>query len=136
VARRYGWVLFLVFFMLCSIAGAGLHLALNWGSPAPVIGASAAISGLMAAAFRMIGGGPGMLSGEAPLAPLWSPRILVWSAVWIAINIVAGLSGLGTGGEMQLVAWQAHLGGYFAGLLLATPFERMRRETPAAEGLG
>jgi membrane associated rhomboid family serine protease len=138
VARRYGAVLFLIFFLLCGIAGAATHLALNWGSAAPVIGASAAIAGLMGAAFRMIGsdGLPGMLSGNAPLAPILSRRIVIWSAVWVAINVVAGLSGLGTGSTMQLIAWQAHLGGYFAGLFLATPFERFRPDSSAGGDRG
>jgi membrane associated rhomboid family serine protease len=35
-----------------------------------------------------------------------------------------GLGGLVTHG--QAIAWQAHLGGYFAGLLLASAFDRLR----------
>jgi membrane associated rhomboid family serine protease len=123
VARRFHALLFFLFFFLCGIAGAALHLALNWGSQLAVIGASGAISGLMGAGFRMIG--PpflGAQAGYAPLAPIFSPRILLWSAVWIGINILAGVTGLGTGAEVSMIAWQAHLGGYFAGLLLAGPF--------------
>ena len=123
IARRYHALLFFVFFLVCGVAGAALHLAFNWGSQLAVIGASGAISGLMGAAFRMIG--PPFLGeqvGFAPLAPVLSPRILLWSAVWIGINILAGVTGLGAGTEVRLIAWQAHLGGYFAGLLLAGPF--------------
>jgi membrane associated rhomboid family serine protease len=36
------------------------------------------------------------------------------------------------GGESGLIAWQAHLGGYLAGLLLSGPFDRLR---PPTEGL-
>jgi membrane associated rhomboid family serine protease len=121
VARRYGTWLFLLLFVLCGIAGAAAHLALNWGSPAPLVGASAAVSGLMAVAFRMMGATP-----DGRLAPLLSPQVATWSAVWIGINIVAGVTGLGTGSPVQEVAWQAHLGGYFAGLLLAGPVDRLR----------
>jgi membrane associated rhomboid family serine protease len=117
VARRFGALLFLLFFLVCGIGGAAVHLALNWGSPAPVVGASAAISGLMAAAFRMMWAPPGQL------APIFSSRVLLWSGVWTLINVVAGLTGLGTGSSVQLVAWEAHLGGYFTGLLLAGPFD-------------
>lgn len=121
VARRFGWLLFLVFFLICGIAGAAAHLACAWGSTAPVIGASAAISGLMAAGFRMLP----LSSTTGPLAPIFSARILLWSGFWVLVNVLAGLTGLGTGGEVQLVAWQAHLGGYFAGLLLAGPFDSL-----------
>ncbi|HEX4077874.1 MAG TPA: rhomboid family intramembrane serine protease [Rhizomicrobium sp.] len=125
VARRFGWLLFLGFFLVCGIAGAAAHLACNWGSTAPVIGASAAISGLMAAGFRMLPLAP--RTGRTPLAPVLSPRILLWTALWVLVNVIAGVTGLGTGGEVQLVAWQAHLGGYAAGLLLAGPFDGLAR---------
>ena len=130
VARRYGTLLFLLFFLTCGVAGAVVHLAWNWGSDAPVIGASAAISGLMGAGFRMIPSGPGQ-SGTL-LAPIFSARILTWTSLWVVVNVVAGVTGLGTGGGVQLVAWQAHLGGYGAGLLLAGPFDWLaggRRKT-------
>lgn len=122
VARRYGAPLFLLFFLICGIIGAGVHLALNWGSTSPVIGASAAVSGLMGAAFRMMPHGP-----HAPLQPLFSRPVLLWSAIWIALNVFAGLTGFGAGAGVHLVAWQAHIGGYFAGLLLAGPFDLWRK---------
>jgi membrane associated rhomboid family serine protease len=122
VARRFGAPLFFLFFLLCGVAGAATHLALNWGSQVPVIGASAAVSGLMAAAFRMMSASR---AGSEELAPLTSPRILLWTAVWAGINVVAGVTGMGAGTEVRLVAWQAHLGGYLAGLLLAGPFDSL-----------
>ena len=123
VARRYHAVVFFIFFLVCGVAGAAAHLAFNWGSPLAVIGASGAISGLMGAGFRMMGPPQLRRGGEAqPLAPILSPRILLWSAVWVGVNILAGVTGLGTGVQVALIAWQAHLGGYFAGLLLAGPF--------------
>jgi membrane associated rhomboid family serine protease len=122
VARRIDALLFFLFFVLCGIAGAAVHLAFNWGSAAPVIGASGAISGLMAMGFRIVGGSRPVDGGPLELAPILSSRILIWSAVWIGVNILAGVTGLGNGAEPHLVAWQVHLGGYAAGLLLAGPF--------------
>ncbi len=55
VARRYGSALFLMyFFLLCGIGGAVSTelIACAWGSDGPVVGASAAVAGLMGAAFR------------------------------------------------------------------------------------
>jgi membrane associated rhomboid family serine protease len=129
VARRFGTLRFFAFFLLCGIAGAAVHLALNWGSDAPVIGASAAVSGLMAAGFRML---PQSSTSECSMAPILSARILVWSALWVVVNVVAGLTGFGAGGHIELVAWQAHLGGYAAGLLLAGPFDFLARRDSAA----
>ena len=127
VVRRFGNLRFFIFFLMCGVAGAVLHLALNWGSIAPVIGASGAISGLMGAAFRIMGREGDAFTAPQPLAPLFSRRILIWSAVWIAINIVAGVSGIGAGPGIQLIAWEAHLGGFAAGLLLAGLFDPVNR---------
>ena len=129
VAGRFGPLRFLLFFLVCGIAGAAAHLALNWGSDAPVIGASAAVSGLMAAGFRMLP----PPAPDQPLAPILSPRILTWTVLWVIVNIVAGLTGLGTSGQVELVAWQAHLGGYTAGLLLAGPFDTPGRRRASAD---
>lgn len=126
VARRFGTLLFLAFFFVCGVAAAMAHLAANWGSPAEVIGASGGIAGLMGAAFRMLPNGQRHPDAR-PLASILSGRILLWTAIWIAINVVAGVTGLGSGAGPNVVAWVAHMGGYFAGLLLAGPFDALSR---------
>ena len=135
VARRLGTVLFLIFFVLCGIAAATLHLALNWGSLIPVIGASGSVAGLMGAGIRIMYRDRSLNFGERPkLASIFAPPVLFFSAVWVIVNIVAGLTGFGLTDNMALVAWEAHLGGYFTGLLLIGPFDmlRARRQTPQA----
>ena len=122
VARRFGTWLFLLFFLICGVASAAVHLAFNWESPAAVLGASGAISGLMAAGIRMLRV-PALGAARRGLAPILSSQVLMFSLFWIAINLVFGAVGLGIGGETQPIAWVAHLGGYFAGLLLAGPFD-------------
>ena len=123
VARRFGTLMFLLFFLVCGAASAAIYLALNWGSPAAVIGASGAISGLMAAGIRMLSV-PGQGTSGPGLAPIFSAQVLVFSALWVVINLVFGFAGFGIGGEVQPIAWQAHLGGYFVGLVLAGSFAR------------
>jgi membrane associated rhomboid family serine protease len=141
VARRFGALLFFAFFLVCGIAGALSQLMTNWGSMQSMIGASAAISGLMAAGFRIIApveasnaaAYSSAISGDhpPPLAPAFSERILLWSALWVLINVFAGLTGLGGGPAAGIVAWQAHIGGYVAGLLLAGPFDMAARRLRA-----
>jgi membrane associated rhomboid family serine protease len=66
VARRFGAMRFLAFFAVTAAAGAAMHLLTNSGSQAPMIGASASISGAMAAAMRFAfqrGGPLGALRG-------------------------------------------------------------------------
>lgn len=127
VARRFGPALFLLFFVVCGVAGALTYLTFNWGSPAPVVGASGAISGLMAAALRMLPGqSPWAVPGATPLAPIFSRQMLVFTGVLLATNMVTGITGLPLGGENAQIAWQAHLGGYLAGLFLCGPFDALR----------
>jgi membrane associated rhomboid family serine protease len=131
VARRFGGILFLAFFLICGVAAALAHLAFNWGSLTPVIGASGAISGLMGAGMRLLPTqAPWATPGEEELAPIFSRQILIFTAIWLVINLAAGLTGFGVGpGELGLIAWQAHMGGYLTGLLLAGPFDRLRPST-------
>jgi membrane associated rhomboid family serine protease len=132
VARRFGPWLFFLFFLVCGLAGATAHLALNWGSDVPTIGASGAISGLMAAGFRMISYPPGAPE-RATLLPLLSRPIVGISVVWIALNAILGMTGFGAGPDVVTnIAWQAHLGGFIAGLLLSGPFDRLRPHFSAA----
>jgi membrane associated rhomboid family serine protease len=127
VARRFGAPLFLLFFLICGVTAAVTHLAFNWSSLMPVIGASGAISGLMGAGLRLLPTqAPWAVPGEDKLAPIFSRQIVIFTVIWMAINLAAGLTGFGMGGETGLIAWQAHMGGYLAGLLLAGPFDRFR----------
>ena len=127
VTRRFGTPLFLLFFLVCGAAAALTHLMLNWGGVDPVVGASGAISGLMAAGLRLL---PGMFPwatpGETRMAPLLSRPILTFSVSWVVLNIAVGMVGAGFLGSEGAIAWQAHLGGYLAGLLLSGPFDALR----------
>jgi membrane associated rhomboid family serine protease len=138
VARRFGTPLFLLFFLICGVAAALTHLALNWGGMDPVVGASGAISGLMAAGLRLL---PGMFPwatpGEARMAPIFSRQILTFSLAYIVLSIAVGLFGGGFLGSEGAIAWQAHLGGYLAGLFLSSLFDALRPRPlapPLSEG--
>src|SRR5688572_27561435 len=60
LARRFGAVRFLVLCLVAAAAGAGLHYLVYAGDAALMIGASGAVSGMMAAAvrFAFAPGGP------------------------------------------------------------------------------
>ena len=143
LARRFGALRFLVFFAVTAIAGAAAHLATHGGELVPMIGASAAVSGAMAAAmsFAFQRGGPIWQRGretasyQVPAislgAALRDPRILAFFAVWLGINLLFGLGAISLAGADQPIAWQAHVGGFLAGLLLFGFFDPVRGERPA-----
>lgn len=137
LARRFGVVRFVVFSLICAAAGAGLHLFLYWKEVVPMIGASAAISGQMAGAVRFIFARPSNLLQASRMQPQHmraeslievarNPRALIFLSVWIGVNIFFGLNSSAVPGVGEQVAWEAHLGGFLAGLLLFGIFDRGR----------
>lgn len=127
VAKRLGDPRFFYFSALCGIAGALTHLALHFGEMAPVIGASAAISGQMAAALRFVFGAPPTRRGQppdlarAPLASLTETlsdwRVLMVLAIWVVLNVIFGVGVVSMVGAGDQIAWEAHIGGFLFGLL-------------------
>jgi membrane associated rhomboid family serine protease len=101
-----------------------------------MIGASAAISGAMAAAMRFVFQRDGRLglfrdsagAGRLPALPLRAtlrdPRFLLFLATWVGLNALFGFGTIAFGAEAgQEIAWQAHVGGFFAGLFLFKAFD-------------
>ena len=109
-----GGILFFAFFILSGIAAALGYAALFPDGQWMLVGASGAASGLMGAASRL-------LERHGRLGPIFSRPVFVMTLGWIAANLILGLSGLTPGAAGVPVAWQAHILGYFAGLLLISP---------------
>jgi membrane associated rhomboid family serine protease len=127
VARRVGTGRFLALSLLATLGAAVVHLVFHWGSPVPVVGASGAVSGLMGAAFRFILIDPNSSPGwPRERLPLFSRPVLLASAVWIVLNVLLGITGFAPGGFGRSIAWEAHLGGFFTGLLAFPMFDRRR----------
>ncbi|WP_406677911.1 rhomboid family intramembrane serine protease [Rhodopseudomonas infernalis] len=140
VARRFGAARFFLFMAVTAIGGALAHLVTHEHEIAPMIGASASVSGAMAAAIRFAFARGGFLSlrrGDAeaaarvPAQPLLralrDPRVLAFLGIWFGINIIFGIGSIAVGNEGASVAWQAHIGGFFAGLLLFSLFDPVPR---------
>lgn len=134
VARRFGPGRYIAFFFATAACAALAHLATH-GGEAPMVGASGAISGMMAASIRFVfqRGGPLSFMREddtqsyhAPAAPLGvalrDSRVLIFTGVWFGINFLLGALTLSFVGE-ENVAWQAHIGGFLAGLFLFALFD-------------
>ena len=106
VERMFSTPTTIRYFFICGIAGALVMLLFHPSSEAPVIGASASISGLFAAAILMMyeQGRMGALTGKFANKGPW-PLIAVWAVIMIVIGLISGGS----------VAWEAHLGGFLTG---------------------
>jgi membrane associated rhomboid family serine protease len=139
IARRFGAWRYVAFMLITAAAGALAQFVSTPQADVPMIGASAAISGAMAAAMRFIfqkhgpletwraGAGDGAayrVPAVSLLATFRDFRFILFLTVWMGLNAVFGLGGLSFGTEPgQQIAWQAHIGGFLAGLVLFTAFD-------------
>jgi membrane associated rhomboid family serine protease len=133
IARRLGPVRFLLFLGFCGICGALTFWLLNPELEVPMIGASGAISGLMGGLLRVLFSVlDRRRSGSADVDVQDVPRLTLRQVltdrramgtiiIWVALN-VALATGLGDYAP-GAVAWEAHLGGFFAGLLSFALFD-------------
>lgn len=145
VAWRFGVIRFLAFFAVTAAAGALLHLVTQGAGAsqtAPLVGASAAISGAMAAAMRFAFEAGGPLSAwrnsgpevfRVPASPLFvalrSRQVLVFLGVWFLMNLLLAFTNWMTPFAEGTIAWQAHIGGFLAGLLLFPLFDPVAKPT-------
>lgn len=136
VARRLGDAPFLVFMAACAVAGSIAHFAVHPLDVIPVVGASAAISGTMAAIVRFAFT-PGVRLGEnaidgrdaqmASLSQLRQNRqAMFFLIVWFAANLLLGAFPQAAGSS-DAVAWEAHIGGFLFGLLTFGAFDNWAR---------
>ena len=140
LARRFGALRFFVFLAVTAAAGALAHLVTHEHAVVPMIGASASVSGAMAAAIRFAFVRGSFLSfnrsdadtaAKVPALPLLQAlrdrRIVGFLGVWFVMNIVFGVGAIGVESDSAGVAWEAHIGGFFAGLLLFALFDPVPR---------
>jgi len=80
-----------------------------------LVGASGAASGLLGAAARL-------MDDRGRLGPMLGRNVVAMTLAWIAANALLGLLGLTPGAAGMPVAWEAHIIGFFAGLLMIGPF--------------
>ena len=147
VARRFGTWRFFAVLAVTAWAGAIVQWAAHPLDFIPVIGASAAVSGCMGASLRF------MFQPHVPMAAiidtdeegrdeafvqpaltlrqvLTERRTVTFMVAWFATNLLFGLGSVsfGMGGP---IAWEAHIGGFAAGLILFGLFDPVR-PVPAA----
>lgn len=135
LAARLGALRFVLFWAATSLGAVALHYVLYSGSAVPLVGASGAISGMMGAAARFAfridrRAGRGSFAGPVlSVGQVFRTRQAVtFLAVWMVVNLVAGL-GFGTPGMESQIAWEAHIGGFLVGFFGLRFFDR--RSAPA-----
>jgi membrane associated rhomboid family serine protease len=117
---RLGPARFLALYLLAGLAASATHALFNAGSPVPVLGASGAIAGVIAAyAVRF------PFAWVRVIVPIlfiplffWVPA-MVFAGLWFLLQVFQGATEImnpsaGAAG----IAWWAHIGGFLAGWML------------------
>lgn len=127
VERSMGAVRYLLFYLICGMGANALEILTSLGSNLPGLGASGAISGVLAGYLLMYPS-----SHIKTLIPLgflfWAARVPAWIFIglWFVLQLVEGLTTVSdvTGGG---VAYFAHVGGFVTGLALVRLFAQSDR---------
>lgn len=105
--RRYLWLL-----LLSALGGAVAQVAADWGQLQFMYGASGAVSGCIGGVIRLM-----MAQGD-PQRRRFAVNMML---ILLAMNLAIGLFGPRLIDLDASIAWQAHIGGFVAGFLVARP---------------
>lgn len=126
VERSMGAVRYLVFYLICGLGANLLEIVTSLGSNVPGLGASGAISGVLAGYLLLYPGSH--IRALIPLGFLYSAaRVPAWVFIglWFAYQFVEGVLNVGSIGGG--VAYSAHIGGFITGLVLVRLFAQSHR---------
>ena len=127
VEDRLGHVRFLLFYLLAGVAANLVHFVINHESTMPVIGASGAIAGVMAAYLRLF-----PMARIITLFPIFFiPYFLeipayFFMGLWFIMQLLSGAASLAAPEGGGGIAWWAHIGGFAVGFLLIKQLCRSR----------
>jgi len=126
VEDALGHARYAVFYFLCGIAAALAQAAMSLGSHVPMLGASGAIAGVLAAYLVLYPRSPITVVNPIPLLWIfWGIFILfpAWLVIleFFVVNLINAFSASSAHGG---VAFMAHVGGFVAGLVLLPLFKK------------
>ena len=117
VEDAMGHVRFILFYLICGVVAGLAHAFANPGSAGPLIGASGAIGGVVAA-YLVLYPRVRMWVLAFGRIPLKIPAYLM-VGVWLAFQIFQVMIQ-----DNSDTAWWAHIGGFLAGFVLVFVFRR------------
>jgi len=135
IEKAYGHIKYVIFYLVCGIIASLAHVLSQPDSIIPSLGASGAISGVLAAYLVLF---PTnrikvlLALGVVLLRPIMVPAV-VMIGLWALLQFVNGLGAIAVSEQTSGVAYWAHIGGFIAGLvitLLSRPF--LDREASAS----
>ena len=120
VEDRFGSGKFIIFYLICGIGALFAQLAFSADSTIPNVGASGAISGVLAAYLLLFP--KGRIRVFMGRGVMHAPALMV-IGIWILLQVFSGIGSLQSTGQQGGVAYMAHIGGFVAGLILTFVFK-------------
>jgi len=120
VEAEFGHLQYLLFYLVCGVGAGLVHIAFNFHSHLPALGASGAISGVMGAYI--------VLEPRNRILCLLFifvirvPAMIVLGG-WFAMQFLSGISSLGNAVNGGVAVW-AHIGGFLIGVVVAMAAKR------------
>ena len=132
---RLGPFRFAILYVLAGIGGSVTHAFFNAMSPTPVLGASGAISGIIAAyAVRFPYAWVRVLVLIVFIPLFFSIPAMLFAGIWFFTQVLQGTSELLSPFGGNGVAWWAHIGGFVSGWLLLHWLQHPARSTVRYNG--
>ena len=123
-----GPIPYLIFYLLCGLAAAAAQIAADPNSTIPNVGASGAISGVLAGYLLLLPQGVVRLFiFFGFFYRITKVPALLFILVWFVIQLFSGVASLGVVAEGGGVAYWAHIGGFVAGILLTFIYKTFMR---------
>jgi len=129
VEDRMGKVRYFLFYILCGLIASLTHFILHRNSLVPAIGASGAISGIMAAYMMMFPKSTIISFIPIFIIPLFLPvPAVVFIGIWFLGQLLSGTTSLMLSSNATGIAFWAHIGGFLGGLWLFRYFDSPGRK--------
>lgn len=129
VEDRMGKVKYFLFYILCGLIASLTHFILHRNSGVPAIGASGAISGIMAAYMVMFPKSTIISLVPIFIIPLFLPiPAIIYIGIWFLIQLLSGTTSLMLSDSASGIAFWAHIGGFIGGLLIYRYFDSSKRK--------
>jgi membrane associated rhomboid family serine protease len=129
IEDRMGKVRYFLFYILCGLIASFAHFILHRNSAVPAIGASGAISGVMAAYMVMFPKSTIISLVPIIIIPLFIPiPALIYIGIWFFIQLWSGTASLMLSDSATGIAFWAHIGGFIGGLALYRFFDKSKRK--------
>jgi membrane associated rhomboid family serine protease len=124
VEDRMGKIRYFMFYILCGLIAGFTHFILHRHSGVPAIGASGAISGVMAAYMFMFPKSNILSLVPIIIVPLFIPiPAIIYIGIWFVGQLLSGASSLMLSSNATGIAFWAHIGGFLGGILLYRLFD-------------